>query len=523
MSPCFPAMKKSPPAAAFSARKTCRASSASSASRWRSSPKACCFLMNNKDRPGIVGYIGTLMGKHQVNIASMSLSRDAARRQGAHRFESGQRSAPALLARKSRKTRTSATSAWSNFEQPAAFRHSFTLMTRFFKPRFILAAAAFCLTVPARPAAPRTSPPPAFSPTPSSPPARALKSSAARCRTRSSPKKPRGAGQNAGHPRKPDARAIESDILRHMVIDKITGAESHRGRKTRVREEVAKYFDEVRKASPSEQLFQQQIKASGKTLDQLKAPTWKKNWPGSCSSANWCPATCPVGRRHQKILRRRENATNFAVPEGSMSPTSLISATDPATQQTLPPDQRREKEKLARDIRDRAEKGEDFAPWPNNTPTISAPGKRGRGHFRPPLHAGPGRIRGRLLFPETNQISDLVESPRLSHHQAPGKTAPVQGSARQKVAAGIKEVPGQPGNQQAAPRLHPEDRGGIQREIPKFACKSSTHWGARLSRSRWWASRAPHRSGMQNELRGSSSVCQSCFTPIPNCANLNAR
>jgi D-3-phosphoglycerate dehydrogenase len=25
-----------------------------------------------------VGYIGTLMGKHQVNIASMSLSRDAA-------------------------------------------------------------------------------------------------------------------------------------------------------------------------------------------------------------------------------------------------------------------------------------------------------------------------------------------------------------------------------------------------------------------------------------------------------------
>jgi D-3-phosphoglycerate dehydrogenase len=36
------------------------------------------FLMTNKDRPGIVGYIGTLMGKHNVNIASMSLSRDVA-------------------------------------------------------------------------------------------------------------------------------------------------------------------------------------------------------------------------------------------------------------------------------------------------------------------------------------------------------------------------------------------------------------------------------------------------------------
>lgn len=36
------------------------------------------LLLNNKDRPGIVGYLGTLLGKHGVNIASMSLSRDAA-------------------------------------------------------------------------------------------------------------------------------------------------------------------------------------------------------------------------------------------------------------------------------------------------------------------------------------------------------------------------------------------------------------------------------------------------------------
>lgn len=41
-------------------------------------PSGVLFLMNNKDRPGIVGYIGNLMGKHNVNIASMSLSRDEA-------------------------------------------------------------------------------------------------------------------------------------------------------------------------------------------------------------------------------------------------------------------------------------------------------------------------------------------------------------------------------------------------------------------------------------------------------------
>ena len=34
------------------------------------------LFLNNTDKPGIVGYLGTLLGKHKVNIASMSLARD---------------------------------------------------------------------------------------------------------------------------------------------------------------------------------------------------------------------------------------------------------------------------------------------------------------------------------------------------------------------------------------------------------------------------------------------------------------
>lgn len=41
-------------------------------------PFGVVMLLNNKDRPGIVGYLGTLMARHKVNIASMSLSRDTA-------------------------------------------------------------------------------------------------------------------------------------------------------------------------------------------------------------------------------------------------------------------------------------------------------------------------------------------------------------------------------------------------------------------------------------------------------------
>ncbi len=41
-------------------------------------PDGVLFLMNNVDKPGMVGYIGSLMGEHQVNIANMSLNRDEA-------------------------------------------------------------------------------------------------------------------------------------------------------------------------------------------------------------------------------------------------------------------------------------------------------------------------------------------------------------------------------------------------------------------------------------------------------------
>ncbi len=39
-------------------------------------PSGVVLLLENKDRPGIVGYLGTLLSQHHVNIASMSLSRD---------------------------------------------------------------------------------------------------------------------------------------------------------------------------------------------------------------------------------------------------------------------------------------------------------------------------------------------------------------------------------------------------------------------------------------------------------------
>src|SRR5437660_8208454 len=41
-------------------------------------PHGVVLVLENTDRPGIVGRIGTLLGNHGVNIATMSLSRNQA-------------------------------------------------------------------------------------------------------------------------------------------------------------------------------------------------------------------------------------------------------------------------------------------------------------------------------------------------------------------------------------------------------------------------------------------------------------
>jgi len=39
------------------------------------SPYGCLIIINNLDKPGIIGNLGTLLGKHNINIASMTFGR----------------------------------------------------------------------------------------------------------------------------------------------------------------------------------------------------------------------------------------------------------------------------------------------------------------------------------------------------------------------------------------------------------------------------------------------------------------
>ena len=337
-------------------------------------PEGVLFLMNNKDRPGIVGYIGTLMGKHNVNIANMSLSRDAAGGKALTVLNLDSVPPPAL--------------APGNPKRPGHQQHprgqtlnnrpplaTPKIVTRFFKPPFILAAAAFCLTVPAQPAAAQNKSAAGLFPDPVVATGKGFEIRRSEVQDAFIAEKSLMAEQQRAIPESQRPR-VESDILLHLVIDKILMQKATADEKASVRGEVANYFDQVKKGAPSEQLFEQQVKASGKTLDQLKDAYAEKELAQVVLVRELAPSNALSDDAIKKFYDDKQNATNFTVPERVHVAHILISELDPATQQTLPPAQRREKEKLARDIWDRAEKGEDFAALANNTPTTKAPGRK---------------------------------------------------------------------------------------------------------------------------------------------------
>ena len=238
-----------------------------------------------------------------------------------------------------------------------------------------------------------------------------------------------------------DRPRVESDLLQHLVVDKILALKATEDEKARTRDEVAKYIEEIRKAAPSEELFQQQIKASGKTLEEIKAAYLEKKLARLVMVRELVPSNAISDDAVKKFYEDEKNATNFVIPELVHVAHILISELDPATQATLPPDKRREKEKLAREIKARAEKGEDFAAlakqYSDDTSTKNTGGEHtfARHSMAPALEG----FEAASFSLKTNQISDLVETPFGYHIIKLVEKLPPSKRPFDKVSAGIKE------------------------------------------------------------------------------------
>jgi peptidyl-prolyl cis-trans isomerase C len=104
-----------------------------------------------------------------------------------------------------------------------------------------------------------------------------------------------------------------------------------------------------------------------------------------------------------------DNPDKFEVPEEVRVSHILISTLDPLTQHPVPPEQKKTKEQLARDIRARALKGEDFVKLVKQY--SEDPGSKDKGgEYKFPRHQMVPEFEAAAFTLKTNQISEIVET-----------------------------------------------------------------------------------------------------------------
>jgi peptidyl-prolyl cis-trans isomerase C len=105
----------------------------------------------------------------------------------------------------------------------------------------------------------------------------------------------------------------------------------------------------------------------------------------------------------------QDNPDKFKMPERVRAAHILVSTLDPVTQQPLPPDKKKEKLKLANELKARAEKGEDFAALVKQY--SDDPGSKDKGgEYTFPRGQMVPEFEAAAFSMKTNQISDPVET-----------------------------------------------------------------------------------------------------------------
>jgi parvulin-like peptidyl-prolyl isomerase len=216
----------------------------------------------------------------------------------------------------------------------------------------------------------------------------------------------------------PDAARvqIESNILQHLVISRIENLKATDAERKQIHDMVDKDIEDYRKSAPSEEAFQNELKAAGATLEQVKARREEEQLGKAVLIRELVPSNALADDAVKRFYDT--NSDRFVVPEKVRIAQILISTYDPAAKAALPAAQIMAKEKLAREVLAKATNGGDFAALARQYSDDAS--TRDKGGEYPPFAQGtlspdflPIETAGFTL--KTNQVSDLVET-RLGFH-----------------------------------------------------------------------------------------------------------
>ena len=200
---------------------------------------------------------------------------------------------------------------------------------------------------------------------------------------------------------------VESNLLQRIIITKVLTGRANEADKAKAKESTDKLIADAKKQFPSEEMFDRQLKATGMSFDQFKERAYEQTLCEVVVEREVKSKIKITDAEAKKFYE--ENPARFERPENVRAAHVLISTVDKDTQQPLSPEKKKEKEKLAKEIKARAEKGEDFAKLAKEF--SDDPGSKdtfARGEMVPEFETAAFSLK-------TNQVSD-VEETRFGYH-----------------------------------------------------------------------------------------------------------
>ncbi len=151
---------------------------------------------------------------------------------------------------------------------------------------------------------------------------------------------------------------VRGKVLEHLIISKLLLQKATEDDKTKVAKMVDDELAQARSNAPSSEAFDEQLKAKGMTLAQVRDQAVEKQLFQLILVRE---ATNGIVIADSAVTNfYHDNPDQFKIPERMHVAHILVSTLDPVTQQALPPEKKKEKLKLATELKARAAKGEDF-------------------------------------------------------------------------------------------------------------------------------------------------------------------
>jgi peptidyl-prolyl cis-trans isomerase C len=264
---------------------------------------------------------------------------------------------------------------------------------------------------------------------------------------------------------------LRSNLLQHLILGKILVQKATDEDRAKTKELIEKAISESRAKAGSEDAFNLQIQATGMSLDQIRSNAFKEQLPSNVLIRETSGDVKISDADAKKYYD--DNPDQFEQPEQVHVSHILLLTQDPVTKAPLPPDKKKEKLDLIKQIRDRALKGEDFGKLAKQY--SEDPGSKdiggeytfGRGKMVPEFEAAAFSL-------QTNQISDVVETQYGYHIIKLLEKLPAAKVEFAKIEPRIKEMLTQRAVEKAAPAYLDKIRSDAEVTIldPALAAKT---------------------------------------------------